>query len=160
MQGNQFPSSNENINIQLRLSPLILLSEGLEKEANELCRLERCFFFFLNRVSKDFFFFFSSLRGRQRRGGKELFEFLAEIDGLTPRRCCSPPVPGQEHLGDRGRLRGGLARLPTGCSCPSELLGPSLALPGSPHTAFMFIEVVLFLPLPIHFILKHIYAHL
>lgn len=63
-------------------------------------------FFFLNRVSKDFFFFFSSLRGRQRRGGKELFEFLAEIDGLTPRRCCSPPAPGREHPGEGGGCGG------------------------------------------------------
>lgn len=160
MQGNQFPSSNENINIQLRLSPLILLSEGLEKEANELCRLERYFFFFfLNRVSKDFFFFSVPTRPTKERW-KRVIRVSCGDRRANPEALLQPAGPGPGASRRGGRLRGGLARLPTGCSCPSELLGPSLALPGSPHTAFMFTEVVLFLPLPKHFILKYVYAHL
>lgn len=87
MQGNQFPSSNENINIQLRLSPLILLSEGLEKEANELSRQERCFFF-EEWCLKGLFFFFPDA---DRRGGKKYYSSSSEgkIEGLNPRGFCS-----------------------------------------------------------------------
>lgn len=105
MQGNQFPSSNENINIQLRLSPLILLSEGLEKEANELCGRSDAaaasaffFFFFRNGVeSRRIFFFFSFLEA-SKGGGKKVIRVLTKgkTEGLS-QRLCSSPVPPRGH---------------------------------------------------------------
>lgn len=89
MQGNQFPSSNENINIQLRLSPLILLSEGLEKEANELSRQERCFFF-EEWCLKGLFFF---PRCRQKTWKKILFEFFRGENRRANPEALLLPVP-------------------------------------------------------------------
>lgn len=133
MQGNQFPSSNENINIQLRLSPLILLSEGLEKEANELYRLERYFFFFfLNRVSKDFFFFFSVPTRPTKERWKRVIRLSCGDRRANPEALLQPAGPGPGASRRGGRLRGVWQGCPRAAPAPrssSAHLWLSLALP-------------------------------
>lgn len=114
MQGNQFPSSNENINIQLRLSPLILLSEGLEKEANELCgRSDAAALFFRNGVSKDFFFF-SSSRPTKEVEKNYSSSYEGKIEELSPRLCSSPVPTGGHGTGSIPERAGRCCQRPTG----------------------------------------------
>lgn len=98
MQGNQFPSSNENINIQLRLSPLILLSEGLEKEANELRgRSDAAFFFsFFFGIEYRRTVFFPSSRPTKEVENNNSSSSQGKIQGLSL-RLCSSPVPTRGH---------------------------------------------------------------